>query len=158
MMGRPNPEHVKLRVRNGRPEAKVTPLSQMLSGRGNRRMPQFADGTDPWAWQGIDWNQADASGSVEPFNFNPDNLAQPQAGAYQPSTAISPNFDVTQPYVVQNNSGTPTNVSSIGSDPYFGTAYQGMSPDQVVTNANSQYYGMTAEDAFIADQRHAEVI
>ncbi|MBK7330677.1 MAG: hypothetical protein IPI85_16840 [Dehalococcoidia bacterium] len=48
--------------------------------------------------------------------------------------------------------------SAAAADPYYGTAYQGMSPDQVVTNANSQYYGMTAEDAFIADQRHAEIM
>ena len=56
--GMVNPEKIQLRVRNGRPEARVTPLSRMLRGRG--QMPQFADGTeDPWAWRGADWNLSD---------------------------------------------------------------------------------------------------
>jgi hypothetical protein len=159
MMGEPNPEHIKLRVRNGEAEAKITPLSQML-GRRNRRMPMFADGTDPWAWQGINWDQSGSDSSMEPvsYDFNPDNLAQPQAASYQPSTAPATSFDVTQPYVVQPTSGNPVNTTAVASDPYFGTAYQGMAPDQVVTNANSQFYGMTAQDAFTADQRHAEIM
>jgi len=159
MMGEPNPEHIKLRVRNGEAEAKITPLSQML-GRRNRRMPMFADGTDPWAWQGINWDQSGSDSSMEPvsYDFNPDNLAQPQAASYQASTAPATTFDPTQPYVLQGNSGNPVNATTVTNDPYFGTAYQGMASDQVVTNANSQYYGMTAADAFLADQRHAEIM
>ena len=58
--GMPNPEKIQLRVRNGRPEAKVTPLSKMLGGgfhrmpngrmMRNSAMPMYASGTDPWAW------------------------------------------------------------------------------------------------------------
>ena len=48
-----NPEQIKLRVRNGEAEAKVTPLSQMLRG------PKFATGTNPWdalAYQAPDFD------------------------------------------------------------------------------------------------------
>jgi hypothetical protein len=131
-----------------------------MLGRRNRRMPMFADGTDPWAWQGINWDQSGSDSSMEPvsYDFNPDNLAQPQAASYQPSTAPATTFDPTQPYVLQENSGNPVNATTVTNDPYFGTAYQGMASDQVVTNANSQYYGMTAGDAFLADQRRGEIL
>lgn len=165
-----NPEHIKLRVRNGEPEAKVTPISQLFNGR--RGMPRFATGTDPWAWQGTDWNQADnfdAFGNVNTdFGalYNPDNLAQPQSGAYQPSTASSPVYNSStggsnitfgsgkDPYAVQTNSGVPYNTSMAANDPFFGTAYQGMDPNAVVTNANSPYYGMTAQAAFDSQAAH----
>lgn len=45
--GVPNPEVVKLRVKDGRPQAMVVPLSQLVG-----RVPMYAGGTtDPWAWQ-----------------------------------------------------------------------------------------------------------
>lgn len=165
-----NPEHIKLRVRNGEPEAKVTPISRLFNGR--RGMPRFATGTDPWAWQGTDWNQADnfdAFGNVNTdFGalYNPDNLAQPQSGAYQPSTASSPVYNSStggsnitfgsgkDPYFVQTTSGVPYNASMKANDPFFGTPYQGMSPNAVVTNANSPYYGMTAQAAFDSQAAH----
>lgn len=169
-MGMPNPELNQVRVRNGRAETKVTPLSKMM--RGHSRMPMYADGTDPWAWQGTDWNQADnfdAFGNVNTdFGalYNPDNLAQPQSGAYQPSTATSPVYNGStggsnitfgnpkDPYAVQTTSGVPYNTSMAAADPFFGTGFQGMDPNAVVTNGNSQYYGMTAQQAFDAMNAH----
>lgn len=187
-----NPEHIRLRVRNGEPEAKVTPLSRMLFRPGvtlmagevpassfgaaprrkPRRTPMYADGTDPWAWQGTDWNQADNFDAFGNANtdfgalYNPDNLAQPQSGAYQPSTASSPVYNSStggsnitfgnakDPYAFQTTSGVPYNTSMAANDPFFGTPYQGMSPNAVVTNANSPYYGMTAQAAFDSQAAH----
>lgn len=88
-MGMPNPELNQVRVRNGRAETKVTPLSKMM--RGHSRMPMYADGTD---------------------------------------------------------------TSMAAADPFFGTGFQGMDPNAVVTNGNSQYYGMTAQQAFDAMNAH----
>lgn len=170
-MGRPNPELNEVRVRNGQPETRVTPLSKMLGRR--KRIPMYASGTDgidpndPWAWQNNDWNQADSVDSFGNFDslYNPNNLAQPQSGSYQESTAISPTYNTTgqsniafgdpaNPYVNQRTSGVPTNASTIAADPFYGTAYQGMDPSATVTNANSQYYGMSAQDAFDAMVRN----
>ncbi len=167
MPGMVNPEKIQMRVKNGRPEAKVTPLSQMMGGGVRRRggpmaqmsdrMPMFATGTDdPWAWMYESPEAAPAP--IDPWAWlsSGSSLAQPQSA---PTTAKSSTYtlDPTKPWA-PGTGGVPAQIGSTGlvnDDPYYGTQYAGMSGTDPILNGNSPYYGMTV-DAAMALQTNAD--
>ena len=127
-MGRPNPEFNEVRVRNGKPETRVTPLSKMLGHR--KRMPMYASGTD-----GIDPGASSYAPAPSPWD-----------GYDQPAIQAPP-LDFSQPYYKNPYSDAPFQQASYTADPNYGSPYQGMADSDIVTNANSAYYGQTVASA-----------
>lgn len=136
--GMANPELNQVRVRNGHAETKVTPLSRMVGG-----MPRFAGGTE--------WGLKTETATPQSLSYEP---SRSTSHVYNESGQSNITFgDTSNPYVVNSNSGVPYNANMATSDPYFGTPYQGMKASDLVTNANSPFYGQTVEAANQANIR-----
>ena len=113
MPGMANPEKIQMRVKDGRPEAKVTPLSQMMGGGVRRRggpmaqmsdrTPMFASGTDAWRIsQAVSGTSTGSSG-----NTNWDWMyEQPQEPVYQPT-----DYSYLSQLQTQASPWSPTNTS-----------------------------------------------
>lgn len=153
--GEPNPEHIKLRVRNGEAEAKVTPFSQMMG----KKVPMFAGGT----LSGGTLSRPRATyqePTVQPLDtgsYNGDmeynaamKMWQPATGAVarsSPSQSSASLSDIAsaQDYYLKN---AKTTAATQAGNPYLTELYEGDDPfNTTVTNTASPYYGQTMAQA-----------
>ena len=153
--GEPNPEHIKLRVRDGKAEAKITPFSQMMG----KKVPMFATGTLSGGVMSRP-KQTYQEPTVQPLDtgsYNGDmeynaatKMWQPATGAVahsDPSQSSASLSDITsaQDYYLQN---AKTTASTKAGNPYLTELYEGDDPfSTTVTNKASPDYGLSMAEA-----------